>query len=302
MHGSLRAPVQPASPVPAVLILAGSGPTDRNGDSTLIDGRVGTLKDLDDLLATWGIASLRYDKLNTGMTGLGPHTDLTKVGFDLYTKMASDGLAFLSRRPGIAPGRVTVIGHSEGALIALVLATKPSSRIHSLGLLMPLPMRYLDQLRQQVHEIAVLQGATEAQLAAVDESLDKAIHTIRTTGQALTGLDPGVQPLFQPQNARFLQQADSHAPVQLAARVPRQIPIFIACGTHDIQVRCADVTRLRDAASNRPDAVTEFVELNGVNHVLKEDTSKDEAEYGRPHPFSAQLRQTLSAFLQRTSR
>ncbi len=58
--------------MPAVLLIAGSGPTDRNGNSSVELGPINTLKTLADWLSLDGVASLRYDKLGSGETGLGP--------------------------------------------------------------------------------------------------------------------------------------------------------------------------------------------------------------------------------------
>ena len=83
LHGSMRIPVSIKGAVPAVLLLAGSGPTDRNGDSSLLPGQIGTLRHLADVLEDNGFASLRYDKLGSGTTGLGPYDveDVADLGF-----------------------------------------------------------------------------------------------------------------------------------------------------------------------------------------------------------------------------
>ncbi|HEX4701496.1 MAG TPA: hypothetical protein VH352_05150, partial [Pseudonocardiaceae bacterium] len=60
------------SALPAALLIAGSGPTDRNGNSTQVTGRIDTLRTLAGWLSDDGVASLRYDKLGSGQTGLGP--------------------------------------------------------------------------------------------------------------------------------------------------------------------------------------------------------------------------------------
>ena len=59
LYGSLRLAASPDAPAPAALILAGSGPTDRNGDSALLEGDIGTLRFIADLLEKQGISSPR---------------------------------------------------------------------------------------------------------------------------------------------------------------------------------------------------------------------------------------------------
>ena len=71
IHGSYKHQ-QGGGPAPAVLMISESGPTDRNGDNAVV-GPIGNMKQLADLLSDHGIASLRYDKVGTGKTGLGPY-------------------------------------------------------------------------------------------------------------------------------------------------------------------------------------------------------------------------------------
>ena len=73
VYATYRHPAAATSPMPAVLLIAGSGPTDRNGNSALLPGPVGTLQAVADWLSADGVASLRYDKLGSGQTGLGPY-------------------------------------------------------------------------------------------------------------------------------------------------------------------------------------------------------------------------------------
>jgi hypothetical protein len=109
VHGSLRLPLDATGPVPAA-VLAGSGPTDRNGNTPLVPGTIGTLSSLADVLAGDGVASLRYDKLGTGATGLAPYAaNLAAIGYSDFVDEARAALLFLARRPGVdttpaAPG------------------------------------------------------------------------------------------------------------------------------------------------------------------------------------------------------
>src|SRR5262249_32653231 len=128
VYGSLLLP--PAAPgerLPAALILAGSGPTDRNGNSALICGGapvINKLADFAQALAGDGVASVRYRKLGSGQTGLPSSVNLDAIGFDLFVNEARAAYDYLRSRPEVDPNRVFVLGHSEGGLIALVLATE----------------------------------------------------------------------------------------------------------------------------------------------------------------------------------
>jgi hypothetical protein len=83
---------------------------------------------LADLLSAQGIASLRYDKIGTGATGLGPYASdpsalLDKDYDELRVQPARDGLKLLAQQPGVDPNRLVLIGHSEGGGVAVQLAT-----------------------------------------------------------------------------------------------------------------------------------------------------------------------------------
>ena len=155
VYATYRHPAAGASsPRPAVLLIAGSGPTDRNGDSALLPGPIGTLRAVADWLSADGVASLRYDKLGSGQTGLGPYADHpATIGIAPFEQEAAAALRFLARQPGVVGARLGVIGHSEGALFALLLAdgadprgsgSGPLPSVRALGLLEPISERYHD--------------------------------------------------------------------------------------------------------------------------------------------------------------
>ena len=108
---------------PAVLLLAGSGPTDRNGDQGPIV--TGVLQQIADDLAASGIASLRYDKRSvTRYARDYPPLEELAAFFRLqrFVDDAQRGMSLLRKRSEIDPARVGVVGHSEGAVLALMLA------------------------------------------------------------------------------------------------------------------------------------------------------------------------------------
>src|ERR1700746_1094120 len=71
IHGTYRHQ-QGAGPGPAALLISESGPTDRNGDNAVV-GPIGNMRQLAEQLSGLGVATLRYDKVGTGKTGLGPY-------------------------------------------------------------------------------------------------------------------------------------------------------------------------------------------------------------------------------------
>jgi predicted acyl esterase len=115
LKGTLLAPAE-SQPAPAVLILSGSGPLDR--DSNMRGQRLNVGNAIADALASRGITSFRYDKRGTGSS----EGNYLGTGFDTETSDAADALAWLAARPKVEAHRVAVLGHSVGATIAMRLA------------------------------------------------------------------------------------------------------------------------------------------------------------------------------------
>ncbi len=209
VYGTFRRPVIDGL-VPAVLLLAGSGPTDRNGDSRLITGSVGTLAFLADRFAEAGVASFRYDKLGSGTTGLGPFADHPNdLGFDTFTAEARDALTFLATRPGVDPSKLLIGGHSEGGLIAMVVANEPGSApvVAGLAIFNTPGIRYLDIIAGQVKRqtaAAAASGAMSATArAAFDSVLDRSIAAIRAGSPLPTDLPNELKSLFNSSTRPF---------------------------------------------------------------------------------------------------
>ena len=154
-----------AAAAPAALLISESGQTDRNGDNA-VAGPVGNMRQLAEYLSNRGVASLRYDKVGTGKTGVGPHAqNLRDVGSAVYTAGAKAAVRFLSTQSGTDTSRISVYGLGEGTVHALALATDTGSgapKIHSLALLQPLASE-----AEQAEPLArVLLAAEEAGAAA----------------------------------------------------------------------------------------------------------------------------------------
>src|SRR6266536_566678 len=113
--GSYSEPARPGS-FPALLMLAGSGQTDRDDNAPKL--RIDALRQIAMFLALKGFASLRYDKRGVGDS----EGDYWKTGFDDRLTDAAAGLAWLRSQGTVDPDRVFVLGHSEGALLAIRLA------------------------------------------------------------------------------------------------------------------------------------------------------------------------------------
>ncbi len=109
--------------VPGVVLVAGSGPTDRDGNNPLVPVRIDLLKQIAELLARAGIASLRYDKRGIGAsTQPAPNRLDEQERFFAWENFVGDvqaAHAELLRHDEIKPYATALVGHSEGALLSL---------------------------------------------------------------------------------------------------------------------------------------------------------------------------------------
>ena len=286
---------------PAALLISESGQTDRNGDNN-VAGPVGNMRQLAEYLSGHGISTLRYDKVGTGATGLGPFADRpADIGSAVYTDGARAAVRFLADQADTDAGRISVYALGEGTIHAMSLADDTSAgapRIHSLGLLAPLPARYLDLITGRVNAdaaAAVRVGSkTPEEGAAVIAAWRAAVEQTRATGTAPADLPDGLGGILSPGNAKAVLSADAIDPVELAARIPADTPVLLTCSDSDAQAPCSAMQPLVSALA--PTAL-EFVELSGVNHVLRDDPTDNVANYATMAPFSPQVTAALDMFV-----
>ena len=300
VHGTFRHPTAATDAMPAALLIAGSGAVDRNGNGAQAP-QLGTLAAVAGWLAQDGMASLRYDKLGTGATPAGSYAQHPAgIGIGVFEHEAAAALTFLATRPGVDARRLTVIGHSEGALFAL-LAAQPGRKpvVSAVALLEPLSRRYLDlldeQLSAQITAATHAGSLSSADAAALRAAVTATIRQIRSAGTVPANLPTTLRSLFNATTARFLQEADRLDPAALAARLPTGLPVLISCSDADIQVSCDDVAHLV-AGLTRAKAATTEARLTGVDHILKQDDSKGAEHYGDALGFSTQLAAALATF------
>jgi uncharacterized protein len=287
IHGTYRHQ-KDAAPGPAALLISESGNTDRNGDNIVV-GKIGNMRQLAELLSGRGEASLRYDKVGTGKTGLGPFQQRpNEVGSSVYTSGAKAAARFLADQSGTDKQRLSVYAVGEGAVHAMALASDTSPgvpKVHSLGLLQPLSGRYLDIITNRVRSDASPE-TLNTWLAAVDE--------VRTKGTVPKELPEGLGAILNPGNAKAIEEADKIDPVALAAGIPAGMPVLLSCSDTDRQALCTTMKPLIDAL--RHTALT-VVELKGVNHVLRDDPTDSIANLAKDAPLSPQLVNALDGFV-----
>ncbi len=241
----------PNAKLPLAFVIAGSGPTDRDGNQRAL--HTDAYRMLAEALAHAGVATLRFDKRGVGAS------DPVKEDGVTIDDFVADAAAILAeaRRDG-GFGKVTLIGHSEGGFIALrVAAAAPTDAL----VLLEAAGRPLWQV---VHEQLARGGQPNA---AADE-----IMAALREGKPVRAYPPELRALFRPSVEPFWRSTIAVDPAALLAKLT--LPVTIVQGETDVQVSVEDARRLAGA---RKDA--RLVLLPRVNHVLKE-----EAEAKLPQP------------------
>ena len=263
LHGTLLMPAASAARLPVVLIHAGSGPTDRDGNSPLLAGANNSLKLLAEALAAEGIASVRFDKRGVaGSVAAARRED--DLRFDTYIE---DAAAWVTRLRGDARfSTVTVIGHSEGSLIGMVAARRAgaSAFVSIAGGGRPAQDIIREQLKQQL---------PPAMLA----SAERGIASL-AAGKPADSTPPELASLFRPSVQPYLISWFRYDPAKEIAAL--SVPLLIAQGTTDLQVSVADARLLAAAAPH-----AKLVLIDGMNHVFKAAAGDQTAQmrsYGDP--------------------
>lgn len=270
---------------PVVLIIPGSGPTDRDGNNPM-GVAAAPYRLLAEGLAARGISTLRADKRGL-FESKGAIPDPNKVTIADYAADAHDWAAALRKRTGAKC--VWLLGHSEGGLIALAAAQEPADLCGII--LVAGPGRKLGTvIRDQLNA----NPANAPLLAQANAALDSL-----EAGKAVdaSGLPAPLQPLFAPQVQPFLMDMLAKDPAALAGQAP--LPMLIIQGGKDIQVSRADAEALHAA---QPKAKLLIIE--NMNHVLKDvagdDRAANIATYGDPAlPLDAGLADAIASFVKR---
>jgi len=246
LAGTLEMP-RTAEKVPLVVIIAGSGPTDRDGNSLQLRGENNSLLLLAEALAERGIASLRYDKRGVKGSAKAATSEL-ELRFEMY---ADDAAAWVTKfRADERFSTVTILGHSEGSLLGMLAVQRSAADayISVAGIARPANQVLHDQLAPSLPP-ELLRQADQA-LAAL------------ATGRTADSVPPQLAMLFRPSVQPYMISWFRWNPATEIARL--RLPVLILQGTTDAQVMPAEADSLAKA---QPKAVVG--KINGMNHVLK---------------------------------
>jgi uncharacterized protein len=285
LHGTLLRPgaaalARTGGRRPVALILPGSGPTDRDGNSLVIPGDNNSLRMLAEALAAEGIATLRVDKRGIAASAAAGRAE-ADLRFDHYV---DDAVAWLAMLRGTGEfDRFHILGHSEGALVATLAAQQ--APVHGVVLLAGTGRSMAATIRGQ------LAPQVPPQLLAQADSAFVAMREGRTVT-----VPPGLESLFRPSVQPYLRSVMDIDPAAELARL--SVPVLVISGTTDVQVSIAEDAR-RLAAVQGPRV--ELVVVEGMNHVLKAaegPIAAQLASYGDPTlPLADGLVPPIAAFL-----
>jgi alpha-beta hydrolase superfamily lysophospholipase len=265
LWGTLRSPDE-CGPHPLALILPGSGPIDHEGNASGLHTSAYAL--LAEAFADAGIASVRYDKRGVGRSGAALDGDGSTFAFEddvadarAWAEAYADDGRFSS---------LVLVGHSEGALWALLLA----QQVRVAGVI---------SLEGSGRPVAqVLHDQLTAQLAGSDDELlmqAEAIVDQLAAGERVRDVPTQLEPLFGSALQTYLMSWMKYDPAAEIAKL--DVPALIVQGTTDLQVSVRDAQLLADAGS-----ATELLVIEGMCHVLKDapDDRADQLQHAYQDP------------------
>lgn len=263
-------------PVPVVLIIAGSGPTDRDGNNAMMKNN--SLKMLSSELAKKGIASVRFDK--RGIAKSQPAmTSEADLRFETYINDVSEWIDLLKQDKSF--NRIIVAGHSEGSLIGMIAAQKAevSKYISIAGVGQPADKIIREQLK----------AAPPAFLEQSTPILDELVK-----GNKVENVPQMLYSLFRPSVQPYMISWMKYDPQAEIAKLKK--PVLILQGTTDIQVGVEDAKRLKEANHD-----AKIVLIEGMNHILKNvpaDRMQNMQSYNQPDlPLNEELVLAVCSFI-----
>lgn len=264
------------------LFIAGSGPTDRNGNN-MSGLNTDAYKLLCYALAENGIASLRFDKWGSGKSISSNQKEIiAKRDFESEINDAVAWIEYLQNDGRF--NQLTVIGHSQGSLVGILAAKKVQTIVTKFISISGLGVPGNETLKEQLG----------VQPKFVGEAANPILDSL-ANGLLVKKVPPFLQALFSPTLQPYLISWFKYNPAEELSTLA--IPSVIIQGTNDIQVKAGEATIL---ASKSPLAKVLIIE--NMNHVLRilesNDRSKNFATYAQPAlPISTELVQKISDFL-----
>lgn len=252
LYGTLIMP-DVAKKCPVALIIAGSGPTDRNGNNPMMKNN--SLKMLAEALAKNGIASLRFDKRGIGESKTAAATESSLV-FENYIEDVKSWINYLKQDKRFS--QLIVIGHSEGSLIGMIAGAKADKFISIAG------------AGDSADKILKAQIASKSNKEI--EDLTFPIIDSLKNGKTVKNVDPMLNSLFRPSIQPYIISWFKYNPQTEIKKIT--VPVLILQGNKDLQVTIKDAENLSEANKK-----AELLIIDKMNHVLKIIDGDEQANY-----------------------
>jgi hypothetical protein len=277
VYGTLTAPAD-KEVHPAVVLVAGSGPTDRNWCSPLLPGTNCSAKLLAEILSNEGFATLRYDKLASG-----PHVKenvpklMGKISMQSHIEELKGAFEALIGEKNVDRNNLFVLTNSEGAIHAVNYQLQAKSNRFKGLLLTGAPGRSIGELgRSQIFDQIKLLPNSEGLMKTYDDAIAQflANKPITLDPSLPEGIKMLLGSLETPLNLPFARELWKYCLPEFIAEVEE--PILVVIGKKDIQVDWKiDGELLENATSNKPNM--SFAYPENANHVLKHEEKPIEA-------------------------
>jgi pimeloyl-ACP methyl ester carboxylesterase len=275
ISGTLTMPKSASGKIPVVLIVQGSGPTDRDGNGP--NSNTNTFKLMAYALGDAGIASLRYDKRLIGQSI--STTKESELTIDDYVDDAVSLIGMLNDDGRFS--KIILAGHGEGSLAGMMACyEEPVKAFISLeGAGQPAEKILDEQMKLQPPFVA-------AQFETIMDSLKK--------GKINPNVDPSLYSIARPALQRYIMSWCRYDPTKEIKKI--KMPVLILQGTTDLKVKTDNATKLKIAKSNAT-----LVIIKGMNYILKDapaDKDQNMATYDKPDlPLNAELVSTMNDFI-----
>ncbi len=257
------------------IIISGSGPTDRDGNNTSLKSDY--LKMLAEGLIKSEISSYRYDKRGVGKSK-GNLKTVSEINFNDYV---NDVVSIINHfKETKKYKKITVIGHSEGALIGMIASKSIADSFISIA---GTGEDYLTLIERQ---LSIQPEYIKSMSAPILKQLKNK--------KLVDSVPPLLNSLFRSDIQMYLIEASSYQPATEISKL--DIPVLIIQGTNDIQIDINDAIILDKAAKN-----SQLKLIEGMNHVFRQASQNrllNLQTYGNPHlPIDNNLVKLISAFI-----
>ncbi|HEX3860636.1 MAG TPA: alpha/beta hydrolase [Stellaceae bacterium] len=295
-----KTPEGPAPAVPAMLLVQGSGPVDRDGN---VPGTMETdlQKQIAEALAEIGVVSLRYDKRGEYANKAELPEDKDKIAeFLAWDNLVGDAVAawrFLCDQPGVDRDRVGFFGHSEGGIVALAAAQElaDAGETPAALILAATPGRPMgDVIHEQIERAMERKGVKPQNAERLLDAVDNIQEEIAETGEVPDAVPQPLKPLYRPELAPYWHSLLNLDPADLAKLFPG--PVLIIEGTADKQVSARDDALNLDAAlSDRKEDDHDLLIVPRVTHELQQ--VNDPAHPSNDGPIKPSIIKDISSWV-----